>query len=65
MLITTMFSAEGESVDLIPHMYPKGNVEVWLGKVSRSQRTPGLAFLCMVPGWKVPCLPQSRLGPNA
>ena len=31
--ITTMFSSEGESVELIPHMYPEGNVEVWLGKV--------------------------------
>lgn len=38
MRITTMFSAEGESVELIPHMYPKGNVEAWLGKVK--QRSP-------------------------
>ncbi|XP_049940877.1 dynein axonemal heavy chain 1-like, partial [Schistocerca serialis cubense] len=31
--ITTMFSAEGESVELNPFMYPVGNVEDWLLKV--------------------------------
>ncbi|XP_052133206.1 dynein axonemal heavy chain 1-like, partial [Frankliniella occidentalis] len=50
--ITTMFSAEGESVELIPHMFPKGNVEIWLSKVEQTmqstvQETLGLALTDM------------------
>ncbi|KAK3917290.1 Dynein heavy chain 1, axonemal [Frankliniella fusca] len=50
--ITTMFSAEGESVELIPPMFPKGNVETWLSKVEQTmqstvQETLGLALADM------------------
>ncbi|RZF35265.1 hypothetical protein LSTR_LSTR015915 [Laodelphax striatellus] len=36
--ITRMFSAEGESVELIPHMQPEGNVEQWLLRVEEVMR---------------------------